>query len=194
MTKNEQIRKIFAASIEAKKTAMENLIEPIAKAADLMIEALRSKHKILTCGNGGSAADAQHFAGEMIGRFLIEREPLAALALSTDTSVITAIANDYNYDEIFAKQIKALGNKDDILLAISTSGNSTNVVKAIKIAHECGLKVIALTGKDGGEMAHALKAHDIELRVAAAISPRIQEIHILIIHCLCELVEGNFKL
>ena len=191
MTKNEQIKQIFTASIETKKLALEKLIEPIAKASDLMIEALRTQHKILSCGNGGSAADAQHFAGEMIGRFLIERAPLAAVALSTDTSVMTAVANDYNYDEIFAKQIQALGNKGDILLAISTSGNSTNIVKAIKTAHERGLKIIALTGKNGGEIAHLLNPHDIELRVNAPISPRIQETHILIIHCLCELIENQ---
>lgn len=191
MNKHEHIKRIFTASIEAKRLSLETLVEPIAKAADIMIKALSTHHKILSCGNGGSAADAQHFAGEMIGRFLIEREPLAAIALSTDTSVLTAIANDYDYANIFTKQIKALGNKGDILLAISTSGNSVSILKAIEAAHEKNLKVIALTGKDGGKMAHALNPDDIELRVNASISPRIQETHILIIHCLCELIENQ---
>lgn len=191
MNKYEHIKRIFTASIEAKRLSLETLVEPIAKAADIMIKALSTHHKILSCGNGGSAADAQHFAAEMIGRFLIEREPLAAIALSTDTSVLTAIANDYNYDDIFSKQIIALGDNNDVLLAISTSGNSVSIIKAIEAAHEKGMKVIALTGKNGGKMAHALNANDLELRVTGPISPRIQETHILIIHCLCELIENQ---
>jgi len=194
MQTHEQIKKIFTASIEAKKLALTTLVTPIAKATEIMLEALHAGHKILSCGNGGSAADAQHFTGEMINRLLVERAPLPAMTLSADTSVLTAIANDYSYEEVFAKQIQALGNPGDILLAISTSGNSANIIKAITTAQTKNMRVIALTGNDGGKIAKILNANDIELRVnLIAPSPRIQEVHILIIHCLCELIEQNFK-
>jgi len=185
------IEQIFNESIAVKHATLQALAEKIGQATNLMLAALRSQHKILSCGNGGSAADAQHFAGEMINRLLIERAPLPALALSTDTSVITAIANDYGYTQVFAKQVSALGNAGDILLAISTSGDAENLVQAITAAHNQGLKVIALTGKNGGKIAAILNDQDIELRVAADKTPRIQETHILIIHCLCELIENS---
>jgi D-sedoheptulose 7-phosphate isomerase len=154
-----------------------------------MTSALIAGHKILACGNGGSAGDAQHFSSEMLNRYELERPSLPAIALTTDTSTITSIANDYSYDIIFAKQIHALGMQNDILLAISTSGNSTNVVRAIEAAHERDMRVIALTGKSGGDMAEALSADDIELRVPADSTARIQETHLLIIHCLCDLID-----
>jgi D-sedoheptulose 7-phosphate isomerase len=140
----------------------------------------------MACGNGGSAADAQHFSAELLNRFERERAPLAALALSTDTSTLTSIANDYHYDQVFAKQVYALGRKDDVLLAISTSGNSPNVLAAIAAAHERDTRVVALTGKDGGKIAAALAENDILLCVPADRTARIQEVHLLILHCLCD--------
>ena len=191
MSKLEYIKRIFTESIAVKKAALEDLSALIAQAGEVMANALYEGHKILSCGNGGSAADAEHFAGEMMNRFLLERAPLPAVALSSGTSVVTAIANDYNYTDVFAKQVEALGNKGDVLLAISTSGNSANVVKAIIAAHAKGLRVIALTGNDGGKMAQELNAEDVELRVKCRVTPRVQETHIVIIHCLCELIEAQ---
>jgi D-sedoheptulose 7-phosphate isomerase len=146
-------------------------------------------NKILSCGNGGSAADAQHFSSELINRFEVERPGLPAIALSTDTSVITSIANDYNYQEIFARQVKSLGKAGDVLLAISTSGNSRNVIQAMRAAHDRGLHIVALTGRDGGEMAQCFKTGDVEIRVPSTITARIQETHLLVIHCLCDLID-----
>lgn len=187
----DRIKNNFDSCIQTQKAALDLLPEKIAEAADKMASCIKNGHKILSCGNGGSASDAQHFAGELLGRFLIDRPPLAAIALNTDTSAITAIANDFAYAKIFAFKIKALGNKNDILLAISTSGNSKNIIEAIKTAQERELHVVALTGRDGGEIAKILRPqNDIEIRVPlAAISPRIQETHILIIHCLCDLID-----
>lgn len=156
-----------------------------------MVECLRAGHKILSCGNGGSAGDAQHFSSEMINRFEMERPPLPAIALTTESSTLTAIANDYSYDDVFAKQIKALGQAGDILLAISTSGNSTNVVRAIDAAQDRGMTVVALTGGDGGEIALLLAAKDIEVRVPSARTARIQEVHLLLIHCLCDVIDKS---
>ena len=189
MDMNAVIQQHFSESIQTKIEAADKLPTSIAKAAEILIQALVHGKKILSCGNGGSAGDAQHFSAELLGRFERERPELPAIALSTDTSTITAIANDYSYDEIFSKQVRALANEGDILLAISTSGNSKNVLHAIQTAHQRQAKVIALTGKNGGKMAEMLKASDVEIRVPATRTARIQECHLLIIHCLCDLID-----
>ena len=181
----------FLENVEVKKAAAALLPNKIVSAASLMIESLKSGNKILCCGNGGSASDAQHFSAEMLNRFKIERPPLAAIALTTDTSTLTAIANDYSYDLIFAKQIEALGKEKDILLVISTSGNSQNILSAIERAHQSKMPVIALTGKNGGKIAKILDANDVEIRVPSEITARIQETHILIIHCICDVIEQS---
>lgn len=185
----ERIKQNFHDSISTKNLSAELLPEVIASAGTLMVNALLENHKILACGNGGSAADAQHFASEMVNRFETERPSLPAMALTTDTSLITSIANDYHYDEIFTRQIKALGQPGDILLAISTSGNSKNVANAIKTAQDRDVFVIALTGRDGGQIGSLLGSNDIEIRVPAQSTARIQETHLLIIHCLCDLID-----
>jgi D-sedoheptulose 7-phosphate isomerase len=189
MNNSDRIKSHFEASIATKQAALATNIPSIAAAADSFALCLQDGGKALSCGNGGSAGDAQHFSSELLNRFEMERPPLAAIALSTDTSTLTAIANDYCYDDIFAKQITALGAAKDILLAISTSGNSLNVIRAIDAAHERGMKVVALTGHDGGEMATALETSDIEIRVPSDRTARIQEVHLLIIHCLCDLID-----
>ena len=173
----------------AVKQASAALAPEIAKAANLMAQSLLNDGKLLSCGNGGSAADAQHFSGELLGRFERERPGLPAIALTTDSSTITAIANDYQYADIFAKQVSALGQSGDVLLAFSTSGNSENVLRAIATAHSRGLKVVALTGRDGGAIARSLNPEDIEVRVPADRTCRIQEVHLLVIHCLCDLID-----
>ena len=185
----ERIKKHFQDSIQTKITAIDVVGNRIQEAAELMVQALLSNHKILSCGNGGSAADAQHFAGEMLNRFECERPSLPAIALNTDSSTITAIANDYHYNEIFAKQIKALGQAGDVLLAITTSGNSANIIEAVQAAHQRGMIVIALTGKDGGGIASVLNQGDIEVRIPSDSTPRIQETHLLVIHCLCDIID-----
>ena len=179
----------FGASIETKTLAAEQLPPYIEQAGQVMVNALLSGGKILSCGNGGSAGDAQHFSSELLNRFERERPSLPAIALTTDSSTVTSIANDYSYNEIFSKQIRALGNAGDVLLAISTSGNSANVVQAIQAAHERDMTVVALTGKDGGHMASLLTRDDVEVRVPANITARIQEVHLLVIHCLCDLID-----
>jgi D-sedoheptulose 7-phosphate isomerase len=189
MNNSDRIKSHFEASIATKQAALATNIPSIAAAADSIALCLQDGGKALSCGNGGSAGDAQHFSSELLNRFEMERPPLAAIALSTDTSTLTAIANDYCYDDIFAKQITALGAAKDILLAISTSGNSLNVIRAIDAAHERGMKVVALTGHNGGEMATALETSDIEIRVPSDRTARIQEVHLLIIHCLCDLID-----
>ncbi len=178
----------FQESI-AVKQASEALAPQIEKAAQLMLQSLLNDGKVLSCGNGGSAADAQHFSGELLGRFERERPGLPAVALTTDSSTLTAIANDYQYEDIFAKQVRALGQSGDVLLAISTSGNSENVLRAVTTAHSRGLKVVALVGRDGGTIAQSLNSGDVELRVPADRTCRIQEVHLLIIHCLCDLID-----
>ncbi|MCV6639410.1 phosphoheptose isomerase [Candidatus Albibeggiatoa sp. nov. NOAA] len=185
----QRVQQHFNDSIEAKTQTMQVLAQPITEAAQHMAQCLASQRKILSCGNGGSASDAQHFTAELANRFEIERPSLAAIALTTNISTLTSIANDYEYNQIFSKQVQGLGQTGDILLAISTSGNSANVIQAIKVAQEKKMTVVALTGRDGGEMGKLLGENDIELRVAHNITARIQEVHILIIHCLCDIID-----
>ncbi len=189
MANQERIARHFQASIEAKQRSFERLAPITELVATAMVECLLNERKILTCGNGGSAGDAQHFSSEMLNRFERERPSLPALALTTDSSTLTSIANDYSYTEVFSKQIRALGVAGDILLAISTSGNSANILQAIQAAHDREMRVIALTGKDGGDVARILGPEDIELRVPAQSTARIQEVHLLLIHCLCDLID-----
>ena len=184
-----RIEKIFTDSITVKQKTFTAIAEQIAAAGDCLVHSLLSEGKIMACGNGGSAADAQHFSSELINRFEAERPALPAIALTTDSSAITSIANDYQYDEIFSRQIQALGRETDVLLAISTSGQSPSIVQAIEAAHEREMLVIALTGKDGGRVAECLSEEDIELRVPASQTARIQESHITIIHALCDLID-----
>lgn len=189
MNVTDRVRQHFTDSIQTKILAADTLTEVIAQGANVMVQALLNGHKILSCGNGGSAGDAQHFSAELLNRFEVERPGLPAIALTTDTSTITSIANDYSYNEIFSKQVKALGQNGDVLLAISTSGNSRNVLQAIHAAHDRGLRVVALTGRNGGEMPAVLNSNDIEVRVPAESTARIQETHLLIIHCFCDLID-----
>lgn len=184
-----RIKNNFAASAQTKTEVIEGLAKPIAMAADVLVQCLRGKHKVLSCGNGGSACDAMHFASEMLNRFTFDRPSLPAIALPADIAAITAIANDYCYEAVFSKQISSLGQAQDVLLAISTSGNSKNVVQAIDAAHANDMRVIALTGNNGGEMAKVLTPQDIELRVTVDVTARIQEVHLLMIHCLCDLID-----
>jgi D-sedoheptulose 7-phosphate isomerase len=187
----DRIKQHFALSIETKQKAIESLPDSIAAAASVMIRALQAGNKILSCGNGGSAGDAQHFSSELLNRFEMERPGLPAMALTTDSSTLTSIANDYAYREIFSKQVLALGREGDVLLAISTSGNSDNVTAAIHAAHENRMPVIALTGKEGGEIAGILSERDVEVRVPSESTARIQESHLVVIHCLCDLIDQH---
>ncbi len=184
-----RVRDHFAESIAVKEISAEQLAESIAAAGLVMSDALLDDGKILSCGNGGSAADSQHFSSELLNRFERERPGLPAMALTTDSSTLTSISNDYAYEEIFAKQVRALGKSQDVLLAISTSGNSENVLRAITAAHERGMRVVALTGRDGGRMADIFAADDVEIRVPATRTARIQEVHLVVIHCLCDLID-----
>lgn len=185
----ERITKQFQDSIAAKQAALQVLIPHILAAGKLMADSLKHEGKVMSCGNGGSAADSQHFSAELLNRYERERPGIAGIALTTDTSTLTSISNDYEYNEIFSKQVRALGKKGDVLLAISTSGNSPNVMRAIDAAHEKGIKVVALTGKDGGKMAAQLTHGDVEIRVPAKVTARIQEVHLLALHCLCDLID-----
>ncbi|HNN08466.1 MAG TPA: phosphoheptose isomerase [Azospira sp.] len=182
----ERISQHFQDSAQTKLDAMELLAAPISDAVQTMVACLVNDGKILACGNGGSAGDAQHFAAELVGRFEAERQELAAIALTTDSSILTAVANDYAFDVVFAKQVRALGRAGDVLLAISTSGNSVNVIKAIEAAHDNDMSVVALTGKGGGKIGQMLREGDIHLCVPAERTARIQETHLLAIHCLCD--------
>ena len=179
----------FEESIAVKAAALKSILPVIEAGGQTMIDCLRSDGKVLSCGNGGSAGDAQHFSAELLNRFEMERPPLAAIALTTDSSTLTSIANDYSYAEVFSKQVAALGRKGDVLLAISTSGNSDNVIKAIAAAHERGMTVVALTGRDGGVMKDLYAERDIEIRVPSERTARIQEVHLLVIHCLCDMID-----
>jgi D-sedoheptulose 7-phosphate isomerase len=176
----------FQESAELKLKSAADLSQPISQAVELMFAALSNGNKILACGNGGSAADCQHFAAELVGRFERERFPLPALALTTDTSIITAVGNDYSYQDIFAKQVQAFGQAGDILLAISTSGNSANVLAAVEAALEREMRVVAMTGKDGGQLAKMLTDADVHLNVPHSRTARIQEVHLVTIHCICD--------
>ncbi len=187
----ERVKHNFRASIQVKTQALAQLPECIAAASELIVRRLLEGAKVLSCGNGGSAADAQHFASEMVNRFERDRPGLAALALTTDSSALTSIANDHAYEQVFAKQVQALGNPGDVLLAISTSGTSPNVVTAALSAHGQEMHVVALTGRDGGALAAVLAPGDVEIRVPADSTARIQEVHLLIIHCLCDLIDAQ---
>jgi D-sedoheptulose 7-phosphate isomerase len=179
----------FAESANLKLKAAETLGEPVARGGALLAESLKNGGKALACGNGGSAADAQHFAAELVNRFEAERPPLAGIALTTDSSTLTSIANDYAYEQVFAKQVRAIGRRGDVLLAISTSGNSANVIQAMHVAHELGVKIIALTGNGGGKMGPLLTAQDVHICVPHQRTARIQEVHLLVLHCLCDAID-----
>jgi D-sedoheptulose 7-phosphate isomerase len=176
----------FAESAQLKLEASQPLAEPVARAGRLLAEALRRGGKVLACGNGGSAADAQHFAAELMNRFELERAPLAAVALTTDTSTLTSIANDYAFEQVFAKQLRGIGRRGDTLLAISTSGNSTNVLEAVRAARELGIQVVAMTGNGGGKIGAMLSSDDVHICVPHKRTARIQEVHLLVLHCLCD--------
>jgi len=186
----EHLRSHFEEGIELRRRMAETLPAQIAAACEALASALKSGRKALACGNGGSAADSQHFAAELVGRFERERPGLPGIALTVDSSALTAIANDYDFDRVFSKQVEALGNPGDVLLAISTSGNSKNVIEAMKAAQARGLVVIALTGRDGGAMGRMVRATDFHLNVAHPRTMRVQEVHLLAIHCLCEVVDN----
>lgn len=189
MKAEDRVTQLFNDSIATKQAALKVLIPSIVAAGKLMADSLKKDGKVMSCGNGGSAADSQHFSAELLNRFERERPGLAGIALTTDTSTLTSISNDYEYNEIFSKQVRALGRAGDVLLAISTSGNSPNVMRAIDAAHEKGVHVVALTGRDGGKMAGQLKTGDIEIRVPAKVTARIQEVHLVALHCMCDLID-----
>ncbi|MCP5153912.1 MAG: phosphoheptose isomerase [Ectothiorhodospiraceae bacterium] len=191
MTDVERVRALFRASIATKEGAAAPLAPVVARAAAVMLSALRAGAKVLACGNGGSAGDAQHLASELVNRFERERRALAALALTTDPSVVTSIGNDRGYDAVFSRQVEALGRPGDVLVAITTSGRSPNVCAAIEAAHRGGLRVVLLDGRDGGPAAGLLGADDVEIRVPAESTARIQEVHLLVVHCLCDLIDNH---
>jgi D-sedoheptulose 7-phosphate isomerase len=187
----QRIEQQFIDSADLKYQSAQTLSKPIAAAVGALLMCVTGGGKVMACGNGGSAADAQHFAAEFVGRFERERPELGAIALSTDSSIITAIANDYHFDQIFSKQVRALGQPGDVLLAISTSGNSRNVLAAIEAAHERDLIVVALTGKGGGKIAQVLRETDVHICVPHDRTARIQEVHLLVLHCLCDGVDSQ---
>ncbi len=189
----QSIDEIFAESIAVKKLAQQQLAPAISLAAEKFAAALAAGGKILSCGNGGSAADCQHFSAELVNRFETERQALAAIALTTDSSALTSIANDYDYLRIFSRQVEALGASGDCLLAISTSGNSENVLKAIKVAQDKDMQIVVLSGGDGGKIAPALQTTDVEIRVPSNSTARIQEVHLLVIHALCAYLDQHFS-
>jgi len=185
----ERIAARFEESARLKREVAPMLAEPILAAGRAMAATLAAGGRVLACGNGGSAADAQHLAAELLNRFECERPPLAAIALTTDSSTLTSIANDYDYRQVFSKQVRALGRGGDVLLAISTSGNSPNVLAAIEAARAAGMRVVALTGRDGGSIGRSLADGDIELRVPHPSTAHVQEIHILALHCVCDAID-----
>jgi D-sedoheptulose 7-phosphate isomerase len=184
-----RISENFSESAHLKLQSMDALAGPIADAAERMVQSLKHDGKILACGNGGSAADSQHFAAELLNRFEMERPGLAAFALTTDSSTLTSIANDYDFDQVFSKQVRALGHENDVLLAISTSGNSRNVIAAIEAAHDADMTVVALTGRSGGRMAEVLHSGDVHICVPSNSTARIQEVHLLALHCICDAID-----
>ena len=190
MSLEARITSHFMNSIRTKQESQAAVLDPLTKAIKLMSKSLVAKHKIMTCGNGGSAADAQHFSAELLNRFERERSPLAALALTTDTSTLTSIGNDYHFNDVFSKQVMGLGKPGDVLLAISTSGNSENVLAAINAAHELKMHVVALTGKRGGRVTQTLAEKDVHVCVPSEQTARIQEIHLLCLHCLCDGIDS----
>jgi D-sedoheptulose 7-phosphate isomerase len=185
-----RIRRQFNDSAQLKLKAVDALAGPIARATEIMVKCLLANGKILACGNGGSAADAQHFSAELLNRFERERPGLAAIALTTDTSTLTSIANDYEYEQVFSKQLSALGQAGDVLLGISTSGNSKNVARAVSAAHEREMRVVALTGRGGGEIGKLLTPEDVNICVPHSQTARIQEVHLLALHCLCDGIDS----
>ena len=189
MNKESRIEELFQASIDTKQASLNEVKTSVANAAEKIVQAFKQQGKVLSCGNGGSAADSQHLSSELLNRFEHEREGLAAIALTTDSSTLTSIANDYNYEDIFSRQVLALGNSNDALVAITTSGNSANVLSAIKAAHKKGMTVVALSGNGGGKLASVLKETDIEIRVPSDSTARTQEVHLLVLHCLCDLID-----
>lgn len=190
MDQASNLRKHFEEGIDLRRKMADTMPADIARAGEALAQALKAGRKVLSCGNGGSAADSQHFAAELVGRFERERPGLAGISLTTDTSALTAIANDYDFNRVFSKQVEALGQAGDFLLGISTSGNSKNVIEAIKAAQARSMGVIALTGRDGGEMGRIMRPGDFHLNVAHPRTMRVQEIHLLVIHCLCEVVDN----
>jgi len=189
MIAESRVREIFDLSIEQTRSASQTISTDVAKAAELIIQTLDADGRVLACGNGGSTSDAQHFSCEMLGRFVRERNPLSAIALTADTSSLTAIGNDYGIEKIFARQVTALGRPGDVLLAISTSGNSPNVLEAVNAAHERGMRCVSLNGRDGGALTKLLKPEDIDIVVAGNSTPRIQEVHGIVIHAICDLID-----
>lgn len=185
----ERIKQNFSESIQTKINAADSILNIIAEASEEIVQALLEGHKILSCGNGGSACEALHFSSQMLNRFRQERPGLPSIALTSDIPTLTGIANNYHFSDVFAKQVRALGQPGDLLLAISTSGNSTNIVNAVKAAHDKSMGVIALTGNDGGKIVDHLQEKDIEIRVPAYDPARIQETHLLIIHCICDIID-----
>lgn len=188
----ENVRVQIQASINTKIAVLDLLPEAIAAAGEMLVNALQQGKKVLCCGNGGSAADAQHFSAELLGRYLNERESLPAIALNTDTSTLTAIGNDYGYKQVFARQIQGLGQAGDVLLAISTSGNSENIIAAIEAARTRNMQIIALTGREGGKIAGLLQPQELHICVPDNVTSRIQESHIMILHCLCEIIDHMY--
>ena len=186
----KRITRHFQDSVDTKQRVVTALTPCIAAASSMMVDCLKRGGKILACGNGGSAGDSQHFAAELVGRFEREREELAAIALTTDSSILTAVANDYSFDEVFSRQVRGLGKSGDVLFAISTSGNSKNVVAAIEAAHLKGMHVVGMTGRDGGKIARLMIAGDVLLNVDSQVTTRIQEVHLLILHCLCDAIDN----
>lgn len=191
MELTQRVIDTFSQSIESIRQAMDSIAPDVARGANLLIETLLDGGKIMVCGNGGSAADAQHFSAELLNRFEMERPGLAGLALTTDTSTLTSIANDYSYEEIFAKQVRALGQNPDVLVIITTSGNSSNLCRAAQAAHEKDIRCIALNGKSGGRLNEILRDGDVNILVPGTSTARIQEVHGIVIHCFCDLIDKH---
>lgn len=185
------IKAEIAASINTKLAVQETLMSPILAAGQLLVDALQSGNKILCCGNGGSASDAQHFAAELVGRYVDERPSLPAIALTANTATITAIANDYGYEQVFARQIQGLGNAGDVLMVITTSGNSANLIQAITAARAKNIKIIAMTGKGGGKLTTVLQDDDVHVCIPSQQTSKIQEAHIMLLHCWCEIIDAR---